>query len=118
MKLRYQVLTVVFGSAVNMPNAAASDYIIQYDNFTPQQVNQVMVFATRFKGYEQYEVLQQRSSDTQLHYQSQIDGKLLSFNFTQTFDELKWDVIAQQQDSNYQFTFVQEQPKPLPFGVW
>ncbi|WP_371195174.1 hypothetical protein [Glaciecola sp. SC05] len=93
-------------------------FVVVYDNFSPQQVNQIMVYATRFKGYEQYEVLYQRSLDTQIHYQSEIDPKLLSFNFEQTFADLKWDVIAQQQGNQYQFTFVRVQPKPLPFGVW
>ncbi|MFC4699619.1 hypothetical protein ACFO4O_05550 [Glaciecola siphonariae] len=105
---------------MGLPNKshADDDYIIVYDNFSPEQVNQVLVYATRFSGYEQYEILSQRSSDTRLHYQSRIKGPLLSHNFTQTFEALQWEVIAQQQGNQYQFTFVREIPKPLPFGIW
>lgn len=93
-------------------------FVVVYENFSPQQVNQTMVYATRFKGYEQYEVLSQRSQNTMLHYQSEIDPKLLNYNFEQTFADLNWDVIAQQQGNQYHFTFVRVKPNPLPFGVW
>jgi hypothetical protein len=110
--------SLVSPNLLNSDAIDESDFLIVYDNFTPQQVNQVMVYATRFKGYEQYEVLSQHSSDTQMHYISSIDAPLLSFNFSQTFEDLKWDVITQQVGNQYQFTFVREQPKPLPYGVW
>jgi hypothetical protein len=105
-------------SILNNDAIGDSDFVLVFDNFTPQQVNQVMVYATRFKEYEQYEVLSQRSLDTQMHYISSIDAPLLSFNFSQTFEALNWDVITQQVENKYQFTFVREQPKPLPYGVW
>jgi hypothetical protein len=98
--------------------ALAVDYTLVFDNFTPRQVNQIMVYATRFKGFEQYEILHQRSSDTSMHYQSEIKNALLSYNFQQTFDDIEWEVIAQQQGSQFQFTFVRSVPKPIPYGVW
>lgn len=105
-------------TGVAKANIVDSGYLVLYDNFSPQQVNEVMVYATRFQGYEQFEVLYQRSQSTQVHYQSDIDLKLLSYNFERTFADLKWDVIAQQQGNQYHFTFVRVQPKPLPYGVW
>lgn len=96
----------------------AVDYTLVFDNFTPRQVNQIMVYATRFKGFEQYEILHQRSADTSMHYQSEIENALLSYSFQQTFEDIQWEVIAQQQGSQFLFTFVRSVPKPVPYGVW
>lgn len=110
--------SLLHDSILNNDAIDDSDFVLVFDNFTPQQVNQVMVYATRFKEYEQYEVLSQRSLDTHMHYISSIDAPLLSFNFSQTFEDLNWDVITQQVENKYQFTFVRVRPKPLPYGVW
>jgi len=122
IKIPRRLFTLILFTACQIAAAKASivdrGYVVMYDNFTPQQVNEVMVYATRFKDYEQYEVLYQSSKGTQVHYQSEIDAKLLSYNFERTFADLKWDVIAQQKGNQYHFTFVRVQPKPLPFGVW
>ncbi len=93
-------------------------YVITFDNFSPVQVNQVMVYATRFSDYEQYEILMQRGKDTKMHYLSEIQAPLLSHNFQQTFEELNWEVISQQEANQYQFSFVGEKPKPIPYRVW
>lgn len=114
----YSVMILLTWSMTARAAIVDSGFVVVYDNFSPQQVNQIMVYATQFKDYEQFEVLQQHSLDTKVHYQSDIDNALLSYNFAQTFADLKWDVIAQQQGNQYHFTFVREQPKPLPFGVW
>jgi hypothetical protein len=121
LRLLMQVISVVLFVALSLGlcnKALAVDYTLTFDNFTPRQVNKVMVYATRFKGFEQYEILHQRSSDTSMHYQSEIENALLSYNFQQTFDDIEWEVIAQQTGSQFQFTFVRSVPKPIPYGVW
>jgi hypothetical protein len=114
-RLRWlSILLMMFFSST----AQASDYTLVFDNFTPRQVNQIMVYATRFSEFEQYEILHQRSSDTSMHYQSEIASQLLSYNFGQTFDEVQWEVITQQQGNEFQFTFVRKKPQEIPFSVW
>ena len=117
------ILLLLLGSlalCISHASAQTKDerFTITFDNFTPRQVNQIMVYATRFKGYEQYELLSQRSKDTKMHYQSDIERPLLSHNFAQAFDDLNWEVISQQQDNQYHFTFVRIKPVPVPYGVW
>ncbi|WP_395342787.1 hypothetical protein PN836_001830 [Ningiella sp. W23] len=105
-------------ASVNPSHASAQGFHLTFENFTPKQINQVMVFATRFKAYEQYEVLSQHQLATQIDYQSDITGALLNYNFEQTFAELKWEVVSQQQGNAYLFSFVQIEPEPIPYQVW
>jgi len=93
-------------------------YVLTFERFSPVQVNQVMVYATRFSEYRQYEILSQGSLDTQIHYMSDIESKLLSHNFQQSFKDIKWDVATQQNGNQFHFTFLRPTPIPVPFGIW